>query len=329
MRARSHGSRSTHLRLRVPQWEGIDGEPPASSVAVSQAAVLFDIAYAASLKHHAEILTLTRATWSLQHSGVAHSVVLFLLTCVPTTCQWWDISLFLARFDPGDLINEYILVVYMVLVVGQSLSIQDCATCLLSKNLEEPCALRPSAIREQASGYYYDSELRCSATGHAGETAATWPALPFQCWVYLLLSLAPRVVSLLNALRAVRDVQPRGRRDAALQAAEQLLVLPLWLSAVAQRHSVAATMASVCAAVCLQVLFLLVEPARRLHRLLERRGVLRTRLEEIPIEIAYVEKRWHRLLMIVLAMLPSFQRYTYVGGKAFGFMLVSCSLAYM
>ena len=33
--------------------------------------------------------------------------------------------------------------------------------------------------------------------------------------------------------------------------------------------------------------------------------------------------------MITLAMLPSFHSYTYVGGRAFGFMLVSCSLAYI
>lgn len=253
----------------MPQWEGIDGEPPASSAAVSQAAVLFDIAYAASLGHHAGILTLARSTWSLQHGGVALSVALFLLTCVPTTCQWWDVSLFLARFDPGDLINEYILVLYMVLVVGQSLSIQDCATCLLSQNLNEPCALSPDPMRD-----FYYSQLRCSASGHADEPAAVWPALPFQCWVYLLLSLAPRIVHLLNALRAVRDVQPRGRRDAALQVVEQAMMLPLWLSAVTQRHSLTATMVPVCVAVCCQVLFLLVEPARRLHKLLERRGVI-------------------------------------------------------
>ena len=29
-------------------------------------------------------------------------------------------------------------------------------------------------------------------------------------------------------------------------------------------------------------------------------------LERVPISVSYTEKRWHRLLMIALAMLPSF-----------------------
>lgn len=89
-------------------------------------------AYAAALSHHAYILIFTRATWA-----TLTSVVLFLLTATPTVCQWWAISIFLCRYDPGDLFNEWVLVVYMVLVVGQSLTVQDCANCLLSRNHDD------------------------------------------------------------------------------------------------------------------------------------------------------------------------------------------------
>ena len=35
--------------------------------------------------------------------------------------------------------NEFILVIYMILVLGQSMSIQPCADCLLSANRGNPC----------------------------------------------------------------------------------------------------------------------------------------------------------------------------------------------
>ena len=40
---------------------------------------------------------------------------------------------------------------------------------------------------------------------------------------------------------------------------------------------------------------------------LEARGRLTTRLIEIPMDVSYAEKRWQRLLMIALAMLPNFR----------------------
>lgn len=334
MAGRSHGTRRLHLRLRVPQWEGIDSEgkvlPPAKNLAPSNAAVLFDIAYAASLAHHAHVLTLTRATWA-----TSYATTLFISTAVPTVCQWWAISLFLCRYDSGDLVNEWFLVVYMILVVGQSLTIQDCANCLLSQNFNQTCTLSP----DPGSGFYLE-RLRCSSRGHhdAGEASsnAPWPLLPLQCWTYILVSLAPRVIHLGNACRAVRDVQPDGKRDAQLQVVEQALVLTLWLAGVCQ-DTVAPAAALVACAACAELLLLVTEPLRRLHRALEARGQLATRLIEIPIDVSYAEKRWQRLLMIALAMLPNFRALVdgadaddgLIGLVRVGFMVVSCALAYI
>ena len=42
--------------------------------------------------------------------------------------QWWLISEFLCHFDSGDLLNELVLLVYMLLVVGQASALAvDCA----------------------------------------------------------------------------------------------------------------------------------------------------------------------------------------------------------
>ena len=298
--ARSHGTRRLHLRLRVPQWPGVNGEPPAANIPVSQAAVLFDIAYAASLSHHASILSLTRATWD-----TGNAVSIFLATAVPTVCQWWAISLFLCRFDPGDLISEFILVLYMILVVGQSLTVQDCATCLLSENLVQRCRLNPGSSIE----HYYD-RLTCSPmSAPDGAAWAFWPALPFQCWLYGLLSLAPRVLQILNALRAVHDIVYVGKRDAALHALEKFVVMVLWLSAVSQTY-VPGAAACIVSAVIMELLCITVEPARRVYRLLLHHGLVAVELEEIPMDIGYAEKRWQRLLMISLAMLPHFSSVT-------------------
>ena len=82
------------------------------------------------------------------------AVVIFVCTAMPTVIQWWNVSLFLCRYDPGDLVNEYILVGYMVLVVGQSLTIRECATCLLSQNTGNRCVLAhalPSSYQPCAS----------------------------------------------------------------------------------------------------------------------------------------------------------------------------------
>jgi hypothetical protein len=97
---------------------------------------------------------------------------------------------------------------------------------------------------------------------------------------------------------------------------------------------------------CLEFLAVLVEPGRRAHHMLLKSGHLESALEEAPIDVGYVEKRWHRLFMIALAMLPSFTASPHGGlnavdvpdgveedglgpyGRWIIFMLGSCSLAY-
>lgn len=216
------------------------------------------------------------------------------------------------------------------------------------------CTLSP----DPASGFYLE-RLRCSSRAHAdGDEDAPWPLLPLQCWTYILVSLAPRVINLGNACRAVYDVQRDGgrsdgatpppgvpesahvqrdgMRDAQLQVIEQALVLTLWLGAVCQDKVGPAAALVVCAA-CAELLLLVTEPLRRLHRELEIRGTVATPLIEIPIDVSYAEKRWQRLLMIALAMLPNFRALLdgadaddgLIGLVRVGFMVVSCTLAYI
>ena len=106
------GTRRWYLPLRVPQWE----DPPVTNRAVSHAAVLFDVAFAASLSHHAYILV----SASPRVASTLFSFGIYFLTAAPAVWQWWTISLFLCKFDPGDLVNEVLLVAYMILVVGQA-----------------------------------------------------------------------------------------------------------------------------------------------------------------------------------------------------------------
>ena len=130
-------------------------------------------------------------------------------------------------------------------------------------------------------------------------------AVPYQCWLYTFLSVAPRVLHLLNHVRAIIDVQPQGRRDVLLQTLELGCVLPFWLVPLFTRDAWASGGAFIAAAV-LEIAFIVIEPARMLYRYLERLGHISTTLESIPIDIGYTERRWQRLLMIALAMLPGF-----------------------
>ena len=260
-RAADRGTRKFRKRLRVPHWESIKGEPPVS-IAPSQAAVLFDVAYAASLQHHALVLVQTHGAWS---------VLIYLWTALPTVFNWWAISLFLCRYDPGDLLNEFFLIIYMMLVVGQSLVIQDCADCLASRNLQDPCEF---AADEGAHDIFTES-LTCTVWGGANQ--ASWPQIPFQCWLYALLSVLPRVIHLLNHCRAVRAIQPRGRRDALLQVLELVCVLPLWLSTLITREA-QVTMSLFISAVVLECAFIVVEPMRKIYRYLERAGYISTQV---------------------------------------------------
>lgn len=328
------GSRRVHARLRVPQWE----LPPLPIGSPSQAAVLFDVAYAASLSHHAVVLNVTRETWAS-----VHAVALFLLTAAPTIGHWWVTSLFLCRYDPGDLVNELILVVYMICVVGQSLTIQDCANCLLSRNLQDTCVFQ----QDPTSVPYYDS-LKCTSalyTGYADGTSPSggdrspWPELPVQCWLYIFASLAPRLVHLLNALRAYYDLrsnasQARGCRAAALHVAELLLVLPFWLAALCGStfYPAAGLFGS---AACFELFAIVCEPAHLCYRALERRAFERGAPMEplcpIPQDVGYIEKRWQRILMIALAILPAFSALSIsydFASTGLLFMISSATLAY-
>lgn len=208
----------------MPQWEGVNGEPPAP-VQVSQAAVLFDVAYAAALTHNAHVLVITRATIA----SFGSSLGLFIATAIPAIWQWWAISLFLCRYDSGDLVNELILVVYMVLVLGQSFTIRNCASCLLSKDTEDSCSfLADRETQDSLEG------LQCTALGPTlwvsmqQSEHADWPGLPYQCWLYALLSVLPRVILFLNHMRAICEIQRRGRRHALLQSLDLACVLPMW-----------------------------------------------------------------------------------------------------
>ena len=86
------GTRLLWRRLCVPQWE-----QPDRPRAVSHAAVLFDIAYAAALAHHAYVLVHVR-----RPRPMWEAVGIYVLSAAPTVWQWWAISLFLCRFDPGE-----------------------------------------------------------------------------------------------------------------------------------------------------------------------------------------------------------------------------------
>jgi len=158
---RRKGTRKLYLPLRVPQWE----EPPRTNSSPSHAAVLFDIAYAAALSRHASILVSKSAQSMEKH--VPGAIGFYLATGPALIWQWWQISAFLCRFDSGDLLNEFLLVLYMILVVGQSFSIEPCAGCVFSRNMEHPAqSTLPS--------------LSCDADIN-GDTNSAWPAVPAHC----------------------------------------------------------------------------------------------------------------------------------------------------
>ena len=126
------GTRKLYKPLRVPQWES----PPRNNSAPSQAAVLFDIAYAASLRQHANMLiTRTVNTEDLGHH-ITKATLLYVAPGTSLLWSWWQISKFWCMFDSGDLLNEFVLVTYMILVVGQAFTIEPCAACVLSSDLQ-------------------------------------------------------------------------------------------------------------------------------------------------------------------------------------------------
>ena len=179
------GTRKFHKRLRVPQWESVKGEPPVT-ITPSQAAILFDVAYASSLQHHALVMAMSK---SLEY------VPLFTVSAIPTVFNWWSVSLFLCKYDPGDIINELVLMAYMVLVIGQSLTLQECADCIATRNLEYPCPLnRVGQVRAPdgtyGTHYYGEREAQCSVWG--GDTAAQWPMSALAARTRLCRTSLPR-----------------------------------------------------------------------------------------------------------------------------------------
>jgi hypothetical protein len=98
-------------------------------------------------------------------------------------------------------------------------------------------------------------------------------------------------------------VQPRARREAGLMVVEALCVLPLWAASTSKDMRLTTWMWTTAAA--LEILMAVLEPVQRAHDHLHSRGVLRSALERVPVNPCFTEKRWHRLLMIALAMLPA------------------------
>lgn len=375
----SEGTRRLYQPLLVLAWE----DPPRAVNAPSHAAVLFDIAIAASMSHHAAII----ATSGAQQTGDA--VLIYVLTAAPLVWNWWISSLFLCKFDSGDLFNEFILVIYMMCAIGQSILVEPCAACAISQNREVPCALQPSSSSDL-------SDLTCDSIYSSGENLE-WPAAPKHCRLYILCSILPRVVHFLNTLRALREVQPRGTWDLRLSACELALDLPLWLVTplLTNMYEIAAVWSC---ALAIELLNGLLEPAhlafefwweRRVQKLANRHlanidgangipaevSALRPNalapaseaaqqqeqqhdgidgvggapagssgaaeagepspLVRVPIDVPYTEKRWHRLLMIALALLPSFTHRSYErlfyknsASRGADFTMVSCLLAY-
>ena len=98
------GTRHLYIPLRVPSWES----PARENTRPSVAAVLFDIAYAASLSQHANLLV-TKSAHDLGHH-TARAIGMYGITGASLIWNWWQISRFLCMFDSGDLINEFVLV---------------------------------------------------------------------------------------------------------------------------------------------------------------------------------------------------------------------------
>ena len=65
------------------------------------------------------------------------------------------------------------------------------------------------------------------------------------------------------------------------------------------------------AAVVLEQLMALCEPVHWLYDTLAAHHWVHTALERVPIDVGYSERRWWRLLMIALALLPSFAGFTF------------------
>ena len=104
-------------------------------------------------------------------------------------------------------------VLHMTLVIGQSILIEPCAACVISRNLEEPCAL-------DGRGEGWLSDLVCGSdyTGTSGNLP--WPRATSHCQYYVLLSVLPRLLHLLedvevHATFGCNDVCPAvARHDA-------------------------------------------------------------------------------------------------------------------
>ena len=152
----------------------------------------------------------------------------------------------------------------------------------------------------------------------------------------MALSVSTRVLHLLNTLRAIHEMGPRGRRDMVCNALELACVLVFWCGIVSNGHArgeAVIVMALWTTAVTGELLFIVLEPVHVAYRRLRALGAITQELERVPFDIGYVEKRWDRLLMIALAMLPSFTasyiQADYGTTFAAGFVVTACTLAYI
>jgi hypothetical protein len=225
-------------------------------------------------------------------SHAARAFGLYFASGVSLVWNWWQISKFLCLFDSGDLLNEFVLVLYMVLVVGQSFTVEPCAACLLSANLGRDTD-RPEGIEGLVCGDEF------------GEVPSDWPSASVHCRLYIAFSVAARVLHAVDLLRATLTVQSRARREALLLLLEGVTVLPLWAAAAADGKHMDVVMMLWAAAAGAEVMLSVCEPWHVIHHLLEGRGCVAGVLERVPVNASFTEKRWHRLLMIALAMLPA------------------------
>lgn len=275
---------------------------PARQPAVepSQAAVLFDIVYAASISHHA--MTVSNAP----PAATAATMLIYLSTATPLIWQWWVSSAYLARFDSGDLLNEFVLVLGMILVLGQSITIEPCAACALVQAGDTAYLEKmPDAV----------NSLECAPALQPHDLTPplhNFGAVPGQlsahCWLYMCFTFAMRLLQILNSLRAYFEVRESFRDDASLMLLEQLVLLPLWL--VPLYLPVAGAYSVWVIAAALELLIGAFEPIHTAAAYVAHR-VGRMPPKRTPLDVGYTEKRWHRLLMIALALLPSFHGWSY------------------
>lgn len=212
------GSRALYRPIRVARWEDASSTPPASRNAPSHAAVLYDIATAGALTHHSRFVV------NATHSFTAKASLLYGISATPMLMNWWTVSHYLAQLDPGDLCHEFWLVANMALVVGASLSVEPCAACILADDRHDWCADHAMDVLADGVALY---GLTCS---RPPGSSSSWPVVPVNCALYILLTVLSRGMHVISLARALREIQPRGRTDVWLHLCSHAMLLLLWLA---------------------------------------------------------------------------------------------------